>query len=456
MLVNPSSFLIFFACLLPFFVTSALGAMTCDETKSICEGDMVYVAVDRQLHSGILSKFLPDYKASIRLDTPEEGSFVVAQLTDLASTRISTCAQNGEAGICPGQLTKRRIASDEKYGIVLGVFQNHTVIVAEIGEPVRIFSPSEVEPFNPSLKESVSIRRRLGDYGHASGKAKPKAVTNASETCQHEQDQSKSPNIDYFRWILSKGMNATLDELLVLWQPKDRLQQVDTYFLHCRNPRYWNRPVQLDEQGRLIERCVPDVLYSWGSEAKLREIMQRIGALERWETKFNPKHPRVWATISAVGSFSYGLIPIRIKFKKETIFLNTLSPRYPKSTVSINTSYPMNDFIINSPESIDSWSYGTAELYDEIVKDLRRILREPAKGYIAYFDYLSYYFGGKQNPLFTTTERDIAPRTALKQSLLMLVKQVLNNEGQVFFRPGSCQSRIEHYRTDKPTYFNER
>jgi hypothetical protein len=125
--------------------------------------------------------------------------------------------------------------------------------------------------------------------------------------------------------------------------------------------------------------------YSWGPPKKVENIRKIIGDGQTWNGPPNGNagvgNGRVWATISPVSTYSYGLVPIRFKFKPKTRF----SENQEKSGTVQDNYHGLEDFIIYDSSVIESWSYGTPEHYDEIIKDILRI--SSGKRAIAYLGF---------------------------------------------------------------------
>ncbi|MDD4973994.1 MAG: hypothetical protein PHY93_06565 [Bacteriovorax sp.] len=259
----------------------------------------------------------------------------------------------------------------------------------------------------------------------------------------------------YFNNLLAQGLNAPLESFLHLWSEETIVtNNDDTYFLKCLE----NDETVFSYEIMIERNCRPDVLYSWGPLAKLQNIQRHLPDGEIWRNNPNPYKTStgVWATISPVSTFNYGLIPIRFKLKKGTPFTNKDS-RWSDSDGIIAYSLPdLMDFIIPSGKYIESWSYGTSELYDEIIKDILQI-RSGEK--------VVTYYHLTQDLVHTTNnikrvfksgvpENEKQTETVLKTRLLELIKMILADEGKVYYQNGVCHNRKAHY-TEKPTYFNQ-
>lgn len=232
-----------------------------------------------------------------------------------------------------------------------------------------------------------------------------------------------SPNLSKFIQLSRLGDHATLKDYLVFWYPKKTgVAVTDADLASCIN-RPWP------------DYCPIDTVYSWGSRTKL-------ATLER----FMPDH-RIWKSgpgfvvntlFSAVGSYGYGIIPVRFK-------LNSSAYRV----------FPQTESGIRNSAEVESWSFGTPEHYDEIVRDLKRWKSgRPWFGYDALDEEQD--ISGKQNSLFFEGEVDGHRFTEeiLKKSLAEMVRMILRGEGRVYYAANVCRNRKKAFETKFPTYLN--
>ncbi len=231
---------------------------------------------------------------------------------------------------------------------------------------------------------------------------------------------------DYFKKIVEKGKDATLDELMVLWTPDTNLSDKST----------------ADVVGS--ESTVVDTVYSWGSLAKLETLKNTLPNNKLWleGDNINPQaqyaNGSVYLAFSAVGSFGYGEVPVRFKLKPG-VTAGQLG--YSDFMVELGR---MRQGVIRSGALVESWSFGTAEHYNEIVRD-----------YLRYRSGLEWQGMAKEVGPFDLPwdGKNFAPE-ALRDHLLIMARMILNNEGQVFYNNGTDQSREKHFSTVRPTYIN--
>lgn len=270
---------------------------------------------------------------------------------------------------------------------------------------------------------------------------------------------SDSPNRAYFEALLKKGMSAPISDFLRLWYPANLNLKNQAYFFSCES-QPWGA-LQADASGSIPSRCAPDVLYSWGPRVKLETMKKQLANGAEWKGSPNP-HPGstgdLWLTISPSSSFSYGLIPIRVKIKPGVRF--TTSPDEKPGIVNVPNQQRehLADFVISDASVIESWSYGNPELYDEIVKDILQI----SSGNRA-ITYNLWDFPGANDIQGTgldrlykggTSERGAQSEETLKRNLLELIRMILAGDGRIHYASGTCHNRIVHFSTLKATYFS--
>ncbi len=157
-----------------------------------------------------------------------------------------------------------------------------------------------------------------------------------------------------------------------------------------------------------------------------------------WHGPPNPGHD-LYTTISAVGSYGYGLIPVRIKLRPGVYG----SP---------------SEYDIQNSNVVESWSFGTPEHYDEIIRDIQRSeSKKPWIGYWHSYWALSSIPGGPPgDKLFFTLPLDGHDFTEenLKTALLDVIQTILNGDGRIYYAEGTCRNRKREFETRFPTYIN--
>lgn len=261
-----------------------------------------------------------------------------------------------------------------------------------------------------------------------------------------------SPNYNHFKALLAKGENASLKEFLRFWYPfENKSEDTLTYFFDCQM-RPWSPLIYMngyDEKGQLTSACSPDVLYSWGPKIKIDSMTSTLRNDDRWVGSANPPKKTLYMALTPFSTYAYGDYQVRLKMKPNTIFETRDCHELP-GTVCVRTAM-FQEFNIDDAGVIESWSFGTPEQYDEIVRDILRVSSgKRAQGY-----YTREPRGHGMNRLFGNLADGVNDsEKKLKENLLEHIRMIINEEGQIRFYSGSCQNRKRHFSTTKPTYFN--
>lgn len=259
-----------------------------------------------------------------------------------------------------------------------------------------------------------------------------------------------SPNKSYFKDLLKRGESAPIDDFMKLWYP-DQHAGADTeaFFNQCQQEPFkgfrWISP----DQG--LGPCAPDTLYSWGPKAKLVSIRNTLQDNKVWKGPANPGR-LLFTTFSAIGTFGYGLIPIRFKIKPSTQF----AWEHPDdgNTVQYFGFSVQQDYVIHDAAVIESWSFGTPEHYDEIVRDYLRFKSGQSWiGYIPYEANVGATFFGKRS-LFIRIDSHDFTEDGLRAALLEMIRMILNREGRIYYSKNSCRNRKFEFETRNATYVN--
>lgn len=212
---------------------------------------------------------------------------------------------------------------------------------------------------------------------------------------------------------------------------------------------------------QLLPQCRPDTLYSWGDEQKFKTLRGLMSG-DTWQ-KIRP----IYATPGAVTTFNYGPIPLRIKLKPGVKFKATEShyscgyggevTEEQRETVYYRKDV-YKDWVICSTDVIESWSHSLPQHYDEIIKDLRDHRRRPGPENVIYY----YYLQNDKKTIFTDDYLDGRSgftEKVLKGFLQQFVQRVRENKGEIFYNPKTPSDRRtieQHFKTDRPLYFNQR
>jgi hypothetical protein len=229
-----------------------------------------------------------------------------------------------------------------------------------------------------------------------------------------------SPNRSYFAELLKRGKDASLEDFMKLWYPdKKEREDLDPGLEFCPNA----------ETTACAYAVTTDTVYSWGPASKVKALEKNLVDNGDWDVDPNPGH-LLDSIFTAVGSYAYGPVPVRFK----------IDP-VQKSVFRLRI-----DHLLLGGKTIESWSYGTPEHYDEIVRDYLRFKSD--KPWIGYV--------GNGHELFWDGGQDGHPVTQdnLKASMLEMVRMILNHEGRIYFAGGQCRNRALHFKTVFPTYIN--
>lgn len=265
-----------------------------------------------------------------------------------------------------------------------------------------------------------------------------------------------SPTKKQFEDILKNPDKYGFYDLLRLWYPQKQGSTQETYFFKCqRTP--WSG-LSYTPGSFLSDQCTPDVVYSWGPLAKLQNIQANAPDGAEWSGLLNPtpaairsNFPVVYATLSPVATYQYGLIPIRMKLKSDVKIMGVKDLKVRRHEMSYY-DWGGNDFFISHGIALDNWSFGTAEHYDEIVRDIRNFITSD-KG-IAY---------DTKNPTGRGIDRifnvkawdgNTPGEQVLRRSLLEMIRMILKKEGRIYYQKDSCRNREIVFRTTKPSYIN--
>ncbi len=227
-----------------------------------------------------------------------------------------------------------------------------------------------------------------------------------------------------------------------------------------------------DEDGYLVPECQPDTLYSWGDAAKLQWFNDNLGDGKAWPQRL----PRsLFTTATATGTLGYGDYPIRFKLKsgvkfkvarnqgwrcedfltsgllKESELSTTVVARVEKR----NDGFSFLEFIVCSPRVIESWSHGTQEALDEMVREYAWITTHDHKEWEGYSkrngvdDYISNNVDAGA-ALFNT---DFSAGTYARRMWFNRIRAEYGLGG-VRFPEKATRSTEQHFQTSRPSFFN--
>lgn len=429
----------------------------CTAVTRICEGDKVFVDEGNNFKFALVS--------AVNIDNDTflvDG--VAVKLEMIARTDQKNCPKDSKGfKLCPGMHS----VYDFQVGTLLGKFSDNTLVFAGNNGLARV-EATKLTYYRPQKKEEGEIVQSLASIPGINSLLSiegwldhsPPSPSLASPRCQEQPGPAladDSPNYVKFENLLKRGTSAPLSDFLILWYPaRGYGTDEGAYFFNCLD-KPWGH-LKGEYNSVLEERCSPDVLYSWGSSQKLAAMKLFSPDDGEWTGPMNiaPKPQAdtgvLYLSLSAVGTYFYGKIPVRIKLK----------PRAPvriwnemKGRMGEVISYPWSsgtsDFYIADGSVVESWSYATPEFYDEIVRDAIRVMS--GKPGIAYTKEPQ---GKGADRLFKDNGWDGYKSTEeiLKNNLLEMIRMILQRQGGIHYAKGSCRNRTDAYATVKHSYIN--
>jgi hypothetical protein len=380
----------------------------CFEKNSLCIGDEVYAYLNHAIINGKIDSF--------------SGTTIVI---DRQSVEQKDVARNDSASCTTDSNNKKLCAGAEVEG----------------GKIVAVFSTGYVI-FETS---TGAISSKKGNQYSISDSVVKETPVPQVKVLNSDYPRPLETEVQYFQDLLKRASTAPISDFLHLWLPNQINENIDGYHLDCFKDN------NLFPKKTLTDRtCSPDVLYSWGPLAKLNSLKNEISDdKQSWNIFLNNRR-NIWATISPVSTYSYGIIPIRFKFKPQTHF----SRSFNQDGVYFIGGFALLDFTFFKGEVLESWSYGTPEHYDEIIKDIKRFLSgKKALSYTGLREGLTLDMQAVYNA--GVPERGSQDEATLRRNLTLMIKMILEDKGQVFYAPGTDHDRVKHFATDHPTYFNE-
>lgn len=171
---------------------------------------------------------------------------------------------------------------------------------------------------------------------------------------------------------------------------------------------------------------MPEVTYSWGSEAKADLIFSVLKERGDWNIsveKVNPKSIALFTALSPISTFYYGEVPLRLKFKPGTVFIpysietsfsgeacrhvkkkkrEASTPIFlvEKPLLNAETGAKLFEVVLCNFDSVESISRGEKAHFDETIRDLYRLhqLAEQAPRTDSAPRYSYIQYRGPQDP----------------------------------------------------------
>lgn len=252
-----------------------------------------------------------------------------------------------------------------------------------------------------------------------------------------------------------KSVDYSTEDLLTPYHGSN--SDVGYTLSHCHDPNHSYHNIKTDDQGQLLPGCMPDTLYSWGDWGKIAWYKQNYGAKGQWTTRALDR--RLYTTPSPLGTFAYGPILMRLKLRPDarnklsfgSTSCNTLSDAEKADTVLVvywnNKQGTGVDYILCSMGPVESWSYGTQENYDEVLREKAWVESHDYKEYELY-----YKRQGVDQLIGLTLDSHEFTADGLNNNL-RVARQLVDLKVGGIFADDPAQKK-EHFKTAHPIYFN--
>ncbi len=298
-----------------------------------------------------------------------------------------------------------------------------------------------------------------------------------------------------------------LKDFLVEWSPLSGSAVAPNPWKECANPRLFGHPLTVADDGTIAADCLPDTLYSWNTRGAI-DFLRRTNGARTWKDLI-AGDAGVYFSASPAATFGYGAMDesggyaIRaklrpgVKFKfldfapekleppgppvppKEGFVLRAFpnpvcaARPIPEANTTVYVHYwnyksaPGEEFpaglqeagleyVVCSLSVLESWSFGTREFYDELVRDVRRFASADAPASAP--SYIRRSEGGGTRPRIFDILSDGHPFTQLHLANVFRRQftLALRNEGEIFVNPEAgrvSELRRRHFETDKPSWF---
>lgn len=295
---------------------------------------------------------------------------------------------------------------------------------------------------DPKLQTAGNSRRLAGSEVYGAAICSETPVAAQGDDSVHKK---------YFEELLKRGQKAPLGAFLKLWYP-DTPVVADSPFFACEDE---SGHLKLRAGERLSEDCKPDTLYSWGSREKLRAFAARIPDGGPWDKYVFGERSIIYTSHSAVSTYGYGPYLVRFKVRRG---VPVVANKFQEASIGVSAPIQEYDFLESSV--IDSWSTGTPEIYDEVVRDILRFQSGERVGAYLFLNEWPANVKGKAEGLSRLYAQAVdgnrQDEKQLKEALLNLLRQILNGEGRIYYSSEACRNRALHFSTDKPSYINPR
>ena len=266
---------------------------------------------------------------------------------------------------------------------------------------------------------------------------------------------------DYIKRLTSSAVDVKSipsSDLLKEFYPKTAT--VGYTYTDCQDPNYSFHLIKKDASGNLPDSCLPDTLYSWGDYGKITWFRERYEKSGDWNKPFDRD---LYLTQSPLATFGYGPVPLRMKLKPGTkvrvsnqsevrLECKHLTAAEKQNTI-IAAQWALAggtglDYKLCSMGPIESWSYGTKQHYDEIIRDYNWVESHN------YKDYELYYKKDGVDQLWDTSldGHSFSNETFIKH--MRNIRQLIELKlGGVFYQD-TGGTQVQHFKTKKSIYYN--
>ncbi len=257
-----------------------------------------------------------------------------------------------------------------------------------------------------------------------------------------------SSQFEYFKELYLRK-DAPIEDYLVLWYPESEHEYDGAYFFGCEEKQITGN--------YLTPECKHEVFYSWGPIEKLDTMKTAMPDAETWFGSPNPqarvREGYLFMALTPASTITYGEVGVRVRMKPEVrIRVDKWRPSEGLLTMRPK-SHTYEDVVLNDASSIESWSYGTPEQYDELVLDIKRMASGKRAHYYAERKHrLNMRTGMKR--VYVTIDGYKLNEKKLKDRLHQHIGMIINGEGRIHYQNGTCRNRVLFFATDKPSYFN--
>ena len=217
-------------------------------------------------------------------------------------------------------------------------------------------------------------------------------------------------------------------------------------------------------------------MYAWGGFEKLMWFIKNLPNGKSWPKRFERS---LFTTQSPVATFGYGRVPLRFKIRDDIKMKLLISPRYGEylcedliknknrnvkseeiyNTIFVRTEiqssgFSFQEYIICSPQIIESWSYLTEEHFDEMLKDFKWATTKDYRDWEGYAKQSGReeFIGNQVDSISYKTDFSQGAFNARMNFIRLLTESKM---GAIHF-PDTAEipSSEQHFKTANPIYFN--